>query len=126
MKVKKMKVEQKVKINSIWQDAQMNAFTVLDVKLVKDKWVIFYKNIKNQKTYSCYEEAFVSRFFEFGNHRYENLIMSALTEKIVIKKITNLIVPDKETGKNKNFFILDEKDNYFQYECVQDDDGFFK
>lgn len=51
--------------------------------------------------------------------------MSALTEKIIIKKISNLIVPDKETGKNKNFFIiLDEKDNYFQYECVQDDDGF--
>ncbi len=29
--------------------------------------VIFYKNMKNQKTYSCYEKAFVSRFFEFGN-----------------------------------------------------------
>ncbi len=37
--------------------------------------------------------------------------MSALTEKIIIKKISNLIVPYKETGKNKNFFIiLDEKE----------------
>ncbi len=50
--------------------------------------------------------------------------MAGLTQKIIVKKITNLTVPDKNTGKNKLFFlILDKENNIFQYECVQEEDG---
>ncbi len=61
----------KIKVNSIWQDANMNSFKVLEIKTLMGKQWVFYKNIKNEKTYSCYSEAFVSRFFEFNNHSYK-------------------------------------------------------
>jgi hypothetical protein len=51
----------KVKIGSMWQGNEKK-FTVVALKEQDNKTWIYYKNIQDQKEYSCYLEAFLSRF----------------------------------------------------------------
>lgn len=65
MKNKKINIA----IGSIWTTSDSKSFKVK--KIEKDKsskvWV-FYESMDTQKEYSCYEEAFVSRFNLFDNN----------------------------------------------------------
>ncbi len=65
MKNKKINID----IGSIWTTSDSKSFKVQ--KTEKDKsgkvWV-FYQSNDTQKEYSCYEEAFVSRFTLFDNN----------------------------------------------------------
>ncbi len=60
----------KVEVGSNWTTANSEEFKVVKIeKKQNEKWV-FYKNKKNQKEYSCLEEAFLSRFNPNTNYRY--------------------------------------------------------
>lgn len=71
---KKMsKVNKKiVKVGSIWTTGDGKAFKVTKVQLEKPHthtWV-HYQNMVTGQEYSCYQDAFVARFFIFDNHVY--------------------------------------------------------
>jgi hypothetical protein len=51
----------KIKIGSTWQGGHKK-FTVVALQEHDSKTWIYYKNIQDQKEYSCYLEAFLSRF----------------------------------------------------------------
>ncbi len=58
-----------VKKDSIWKDSEENSFNVTKVLKVKGETWVHYFSEKNNKEYSCCEESFVQRFFEFNNYR---------------------------------------------------------
>jgi hypothetical protein len=51
----------KIKIGSTWQGGDKK-FSVVALQEQDSKTWIYYKNIQDQKEYSCYLEAFLSRF----------------------------------------------------------------
>ena len=51
----------KIKIGSMWQGNDKK-FTVVALQEQDSKTWIYYRNIRDQKEYSCYLEAFLSRF----------------------------------------------------------------
>ncbi len=61
-----------VKKDSIWRDSKENSFSVTKIIKLKGKTWINYRSEKNNKEYSCYEESFVKRLFEFNNYVYKN------------------------------------------------------
>ncbi len=57
-----------VQIGSIWNSIEFQEFEVIDLKTIDNKEWVFYKNKKTEKEYSCYQEAFLNRFYEKINY----------------------------------------------------------
>lgn len=67
-----IKNECKINIGSTWTNSKSAEFTVSKIEVRENKVWVFYKNKKNNIEFSCLEEAFVSRFVEYVNYKYEN------------------------------------------------------
>ena len=69
-----MKKDIEIKVGSVWFAVDMAPFIVTKVQKDNGKTWIFYKQFKPLEKvnteYSCYQEAFVLRFFEFTNIRH--------------------------------------------------------
>ncbi len=69
-----MKKEVEVKVGSIWNTVDIEYFIVTKVeKKGEHVWVSYrpYKPLeKVEKEYSCYQGAFIQRFFKFNNTHY--------------------------------------------------------
>lgn len=57
-----------VKQDSIWEGSNFSQFKVSKVEKKSDKiWIHYYLLTNTKQKYSCYEEAFISRFHELTN-----------------------------------------------------------
>lgn len=57
-----------MRIGSIWSTPDRKEFIIEDIKIVDGKTWIHYNNKATNQKYSCYVEAFVSRFHEKINN----------------------------------------------------------
>lgn len=56
-------MKQKIKLNSCWCDREGKKFTVIQTAILNGNIWVNYQN-KKGKQFSCFEEAFISRFTE--------------------------------------------------------------
>jgi hypothetical protein len=51
-------------IGTVWQGNDGKKFKIINTAREQDNTWVYYTNIKTEQTYSCYLEAFLTRFSE--------------------------------------------------------------